>query len=84
MNIYQKQLFISVQDQPAFTVKSLYQNLIQACGGKLSSDVQVYLDMEISETLYFLYLIIDIKTQEKNKNSESKLQGWGFSEDDFE
>jgi hypothetical protein len=84
LNIYQKQLFISVQDQPAFTVKSLYQNLIHACGGKLSSDVQAYLDMEISETLYFLYLFIDIKTQEKNKNSESKLQGWGFSEDDFE
>jgi hypothetical protein len=79
-------LYISIQEQPAFTVKSLYQNLIQACGGgdRLTSDIQVYLDMEISETLYFLYLFIDIKTQEKNKNSESKLQDWGFSEDDFE
>lgn len=77
-------MYISIQEQPAFTIKSLLQNLIQACGGKLTSAYLSFVDMDISETLYHLYLLIDIKTQEKNKNSESKLQGWGFSEEDFE
>lgn len=56
---------------------------MQACGGKITSAYLSLGETEITEALFHLYTYIGIKTEEKNKNSESKLNQWGFSEDDF-
>lgn len=81
--IYQKQLHFSVQERDTFTVPTLMQYLIQACGGKLTSAYLQFLDMDITETLFHLYQYIELKTQENNHNNQDKLAAWGFTEDDF-
>ena len=85
MFIYQSQLHFSIQGQESFNIKNLLQYLIQACGGYLSASYQAFMDWEITETLYHLYVYIDLKEQENANHNQSKLAKWGqgWSDDDF-
>nr|WP_322719588.1 hypothetical protein [Nostoc sp. ChiQUE02]MDZ8232625.1 hypothetical protein [Nostoc sp. ChiQUE02] len=75
---------ISVQGQPYFTVTELYKLLMMACGGSISSSYLMMEEMEISDCLFHLYLYIDQQNEKANKQQESKLAEWGFSEDQME
>jgi hypothetical protein len=41
-------------------------------------------EMEISDCLFHLYIYIDQQNEKVNKQQESKLAEWGFSEDQME
>ncbi|WP_265276411.1 hypothetical protein [Nostoc sp. KVJ3] len=84
MLIWEAKLRISVQGQPYFTVTELDKLLMIACGGHLSPSYFMMREMEISDCLYHLYLYIDQQNEKANKQQESKLAEWGFSEDQME
>ncbi|MBD2168063.1 hypothetical protein H6G04_27130 [Calothrix membranacea FACHB-236] len=79
--LLQAKLYISVQPLPAFTVNSLLQNLMIACGGKITEAYFKLLDTEISDCLYHLYLFIDLK--EKQAPPEKKLEQWDMQGVEF-
>ncbi|WP_339393658.1 hypothetical protein [Nostoc sp. UHCC 0870] len=79
MNIWQEnQLLFSVQSQPALTCTELLQSLILACGGSINPSYFQFLDMEISECLYHLYVFIDLNKKQK-PSPENKLHEWGMT-----
>lgn len=71
-----------MQSQPAMTVSELLQTLIQACGGHFNDSYFQFLDMEISECLYHIYILIDLQNKQSPK-PESKLAKWGMEGVEF-
>lgn len=65
------------------TVTDLLQSLILACGGSFNSAYFDFLEMEISDCLYHLYLWINLKNKQES-SPDNKLNQWGMVGVDFE
>lgn len=78
MSVYNNNLLFSIQNQPFFTISSLLQSLILACGGSINPAYFNFLEMDITECLYHLYLFKDLKDRENNLRKETKVSEWGF------
>ncbi len=82
MKLSEDNLYFSIDSLDALTINDLLELLILSCGGKFNPAYFQFLDMDISECLYHLYIFINLK-QKEGPSPENKLKDWGFSTNDF-